>query len=191
MLRIVKLGGSLLDCHDLAARLRRWLAIEPHISTVLIVGGGRGADLVRARSLELSDTEAHWLAIRAMENNARVVAAMLPEAIWLERIHAVRTTAAPLALLSPLSFMRNDDPCHPAGPLPANWSVTSDSIAARVADMAQAAELILLKSALPPEGATLEQLAATGYVDAHFPQASRNLPRVRYVNLRSLSVGVG
>ena len=194
-LRFVKLGGSLLDLDDLTDRLQRWLALGPVASNVLVVGGGRAADIVREydEKHELSAVKAHWLAIGAMELNARILAAVLPEARWLDRIDDVRTTLAPIAVLNPLSFMLHDDPQHPRGALPASWQVTSDSMAARAAEMARANELVLLKSALPPEGATREQLASAGYVDTFFPEASRNLARVRFVNLRdeSFSEAVG
>jgi hypothetical protein len=45
---------------------------------------------------------------------------------------------------------------------------------------------VLLKSADPPPGATLGDLAASGLVDAHFPWAASALVgNVRVVNLRS------
>ena len=68
--------------------------------------------------------------------------------------------------------------------LPHSWDVTSDSIAAHLAGRLGAAELVLLKSALPGDGATPEELAATGFVDRHFPQVLGSYA-VRIVNLRS------
>jgi hypothetical protein len=190
-LRLIKLGGSLLELDDLTDRLRRWLAIDPDAMHVLVVGGGREANLVRERDQrhELSESEAHWMAIGAMELNSRALAAKLPEARWLDRIGDARRIAEPLGILNPLSFLLHDDPRHPLGGLPAGWSVTSDSIAARAAEMAGASELVLLKSAFPPKQATREQLAAVGYVDAFFPEASRCLLCVRFVNLRDKDFG--
>jgi hypothetical protein len=78
------------------------------------------------------------------------------------------------------------EPQAPGDRLPHSWDVTSDSIAARLAAVVDADELVLLKSADPPAegGASLLQWAARGYVDRHFPQAARNLI-VRCENLRS------
>jgi aspartokinase-like uncharacterized kinase len=56
--------------------------------------------------------------------------------------------------------------------------VTSDSIAARIAGILDAEELVLLKSADPPA-----QLQPP-YVDEYFVQAAEGLTCVRSVNLR-------
>jgi aspartokinase-like uncharacterized kinase len=77
--------------------------------------------------------------------------------------------------------------------LPHPWQATSDSIAARLAEVL-AADLVLLKSANPPvkrpevgDRATwLAELAAREYVDAWFPQAAASIRRVEMVNLRNL-----
>lgn len=184
-IRVVKIGGSLLDLYDLPDRLRGWLAAQTNATNVLVTGGGRRADLVRARQAELTDREAHWLAIEAMEANARWLLETVADAKWLDGVAQTRTIDGVFAILSPRRFMWYDDARHPCGALPASWQVTSDSIAARVAELAGAKELVLLKSAAPPASATPERLASVGYVDAFFPRASRSLAEIRYVNLRA------
>ena len=181
-LRVVKVGGSLLDRDDLADRLRRWLAEDREVVSLLVVGGGRRVDLLRAHRQQFTDIEAHWLAIDAMLANARTLQEQLPEAAWLQRTHDLRAAVARLLVLNPMSFMQQDDPRHPNGALPANWNVTSDSIAARAAELAEADELILLKSASPPAYGSFDELAATGYVDTYFPTAVGNFASVRFVN---------
>jgi uridylate kinase len=183
-IRILKLGGSLLDLPDLAGVLRRWLAGQPAAFDVVLVGGGRLADALRDydRLHGLSDSQAHWLAIRAMELNGRLLAALLPEAAWLDSLEHGTDGVERLAILNPYHFLREDE--LSASPLPAGWQVTSDSVAARAAEHSGAGELVLLKSALPPDPATLAGAVAAGYVDATFPDASGRLPRIRCVNLR-------
>ena len=79
--------------------------------------------------------------------------------------------------------MREEDPRYAVGPLPESWDVTSDSIAARLAEIIAADELVLLKSA-PAAPGLLHEIAAAGYVDNFFPQAAEGLMRVRFANLR-------
>ena len=68
--------------------------------------------------------------------------------------------------------------------LPASWEVTSDSIAAWLAEGLGAGELVLLKSS-EPTLPTPSEWATSGYVDAYFLEASANLPVVRAVSLCS------
>ncbi|HWB09635.1 MAG TPA: hypothetical protein VG826_10435 [Pirellulales bacterium] len=182
--RIIKLGGSLLDLPDLAGVMRRWLARQVPTANVVLVGGGRLADALRQydRLHGLSDLDAHWLAIRAMELNGRLLASLLKEADWIDSLEAIAERTEPLSILNPYIFMRQDE--RSAAPMPSGWHVTSDSIAARAAEHSRAGELVLLKSALPTVPATIAAAVAEGYVDPSFPAASRLLPRIRCVNLR-------
>ncbi|MCA9239878.1 MAG: hypothetical protein KDA37_06755, partial [Planctomycetales bacterium] len=69
---VAKLGGSLFDQPRVEGRLSAWLAAQPRCRIVLIVGGGRSVEGLRqahARG-ELTDEEAHWEAIRVMDENA-------------------------------------------------------------------------------------------------------------------------
>src|SRR4030095_14560394 len=86
-------------------------------------------------------------------------------------------------ILDPRRFLNEVEPQARGDVLPHTWSVTTDSIAARLAEVLGADELVLLKSADPPPSATLADLAG-GYVDGHFPTAAANIACVRYVNLR-------
>ena len=184
--RVVKLGGSLLDVPDLAPRLRDWLARQTLRSTVLIAGGGRMADVVRDadRQHRLGETVSHWLCIRVMTLHAELLAALLPEALLCRSLAEWRSTAPNLAILDPWVFLREEEPQLAGQTLPASWDVTSDSIAARFAAAIGAAELVLLKSALPQTTWTLGDAAAAGYVDRFFPQLADATPAIRCVNLR-------
>lgn len=183
--RVIKLGGSLLEWPELASRLRAWLAVQPPAANILIVGGGalveklRELDAVHALPVETS----HWLAIRAMSITAAVVAGLMPEAKLVEAMeHLDLSESSSLQILDAQHFLSQE--YGSAESLSASWDVTSDSIAARVAAVLQAHELVLLKSSLPTESENLESLARSGYVDAYFPGAAKSLV-VRCVNLRS------
>ncbi len=185
--RVVKLGGSLLDLPDLAARLRRWLERQPAMSTLLVVGGGRLADVLRDadRLHRLGETASHWLCIRAMTIHAEMLAALLPEARLMASIAEWRSRPATLSILDPWVFLREEERRFPGPTLPESWQATSDSIAARIASCVDATELVLLKSKLPQHEATLPAAAAAGFVDPLLPQFGGGLPAIRSVNFRS------
>jgi hypothetical protein len=69
------------------------------------------------------------------------------------------------------------------GSLPHSWAVTSDSLAARVAQVGGAHRLILLKSVDVPAGVSWPEAAARGWVDEYFPQAVSGLT-IEIVNFR-------
>lgn len=186
--RVIKLGGSLLELPALAARFRAWLEGQTPAVNLLIVGGGPIVESIRTldRLHGLGDEAAHWLAIRAMGLSAEVVARLLPEAALVKCLNEVELegTSPQLYLFEVQEFMQ-DDARNSASPLPASWQVTSDSIAACVAAHVGARELVLLKSALPEGTITLQSLAQSGYVDEYFPQAMESRIPIRYVDLRT------
>ena len=124
---VVKVGGSLFD------RVVPLLGIFREVDRpVLIVpGGGKFADLVLR--LAVSDTAAHWMAVAGMEQFGWYIAS--------HGIPAVSGLTLPeeVTVLLPYCAMRESDP------LPHSWNVTSDTIAAWVADRLST-DLLLLKS---------------------------------------------
>jgi hypothetical protein len=205
----VKLGGSLLTWPEWPAAFRRWSAMQPERRTVLIAGGGGAAETVRNwdRAHNLDQSGAHWLAIEAMCLTAQLAARLLPEAaliddwcvldspVWPElnvgvpplggSPSATAKTPAPLLIFDPRLFLQQIEPTAGGTPLPHSWDVTSDSIAARIADLLGSEELVLFKSCLPePHAATLEEAAAAGLVDRGFPAFAAMQPLVRMLNLR-------
>lgn len=180
--RVVKLGGSLLECADLVERWNAWLDRQPPMQALLVVGGGGLVDVVgelQQLHPQITDKGAHWLAVRAMQLNAEMIVGLLPGAEYVADASsfANRPRTPGLFVIDPWSFMQADS--QGASPLAATWDVSSDSIAARVAVVVDAEELVLLKSALPTDVRNLGD-----FVDAAFAETSRNLQRIRFVNLR-------
>lgn len=184
-LRVVKLGGSLLDWPDLRDAFRRWRAGDPAVCDLLIVGGGNCADVIRDYDLRhnLGDDAAHRLAIQAMQLNAELVATLWPEAAWCDELEAMRGAVHGLHILRVWPALADDAQARFGEPLPHSWDVTSDSIAAWVASVLQADELVLLKSTLPATG-NVSASVESGNVDRYFAVASRGARRIRVVNLR-------
>ena len=193
--RVIKLGGSLLDLDDLVPRLRTWLAAQQPMPSVMLVGGGRLADAIRDAYAvhSLGEEAAHWLCIRLLGVTAELLAKLLPEATLVRESGELFVAEATrrLVVFDPEQFLREEASLierYSVGgiaPLPHSWDVTSDSIAARLAVLPHTGELVLLKSSLPSNTATLRQAADAGYVDRYFPTAAADLPRVRCVSLRS------
>jgi aspartokinase-like uncharacterized kinase len=219
LLRVVKVGGSLLEWPDLPQRLRAWLDAQSPGISVLIAGGGRVADWLREADEQwgLGQAASHRLCLEALRVTARLLATICPPrtervgsrdgAIALDRpgnpnAHELRDVQARETILltafdelrafldnvqdrtecvfCPSQFMLDWEPAQHPTPLPATWGTTTDSIAARLAEMLGADELVLLKSAPPPpEGPT-----SGDYVDQNFSTAARGLDQVRFVNLR-------
>jgi len=190
-LAVVKVGGSLFDWPELPHRLATFLdarrTIVPWERTVLIAGGGPAVDVVRAldRIHELGDERAHQLALHALDLTAILLAALVPGSVVVDRIESLDDAwdARSIPILSPRvsinKFARTG-----RAPLPASWDVTSDTIAARIAEALDADCLILVKSAPLPATATRRDAARLGLVDPMLPAVSRCVPRVEYVNLR-------
>lgn len=185
---VFKLGGSLLERPGLPALLREILARREDCGALLVVGGGRTADLVRDwdREHSLGDEAAHWLALDAMRLNERLVQCLLPEA---RPVRSARQVAAALAdrapaLLCADCFVRwGESAGH--SPLPRSWETSSDSIAAWTADLLEASELVLVKSVSIPAKMSLEEAAAERLVDPIFPTIAKRLRRIGWVNGRA------
>jgi aspartokinase-like uncharacterized kinase len=183
---VIKVGGSLYDLPDLGPRLSQWLQTLPVEKIILVPGGGPLADAVRELDQihYLGDEKAHWLAVHSLSVSARFLQALLPGSVLCDRlaecISAWAGRRAPV--LDPLCCALADE--GSADPLPHTWSTTSDSLAARVASVAGAPEVILLKSVTVPEN--LEEASACGLVDPHFCKAAASLT-VRTLNFRAWS----
>lgn len=193
--RVVKVGGSLLSLPHLESVVTNWWLRQPPKPTLLVIGGGPLADAVREldRQALLDDTTAHWMAIRAMQVNSFVFRHVLSTADWVTNVcHWLETPATnagrPIGVVAIEEYLRSHEPHHAGTPLPIGWHVTSDSIAARLAEAIGAAELVLLKSTLPPAGPNplpMSQAVARELVDGHFPVSAAALPLIRIVNLRA------
>ena len=189
-LRVVKVGGSLFEVPDLTERLQRWLTSQTPATHLFVAGGGPLAESIREldRVHRIGEVPAHWLCIRAMGVTARLLVDLLPDTAMVDNLDDVRSLLASRpersAVFDPMPVLLDSEPALPGTNLPHGWTVTSDSIAARVAELLSADELVLLKSDLP--GSTsFKDISGAGYVDEFFSSIAGQLPRVRCVNLRA------
>lgn len=185
---VFKVGGSLLNHSGLADCLRELCRQRPDSVPLLTVGGGGTADLVRQwQPLHgLSDEQAHWLAIDAVGLNEVLLQKLLPDLRVVrsgsQLAAAGREGAWPL-LCAPC-FLRWVE-AQGFEPLPRSWDVTSDSIAAWIARVIGAEELVLLKSRPLETGISAAAASAAGLVDAHFVSEAPLVRRISWVNARA------
>ena len=187
ILHVVKIGGSLLDLPDLPQRFemlrRRWR----EQLLVILVGGGRAADLVRNfdRRFGLDETQGHWLAVRAMQLNTYLLAPILPDCriVTDHREYKAARHLANILLIDPLAWLERDEAAGVA--VPHCWTFTSDSIAAHLANRLGAAKLTLLKSATPPNENNMQAASACGLVDKQFAETVGAIPSIELINLRA------
>jgi len=192
-LRIVKVGGSLFDWPELPQALCQWLAAQSPAHNVLIAGGGALADVIRRADAthRLGEPTAHQLCVELLGVTARILQSLIAERARLmtygELLEAQYAHRLPNCLvLDARTFLTHQELSAPGMPLPHTWDVTSDSIAARIAEVLAADELVLLKSREPPQDSSLAALAADDYVDRYFPAAANGFRgNVRMVNLRA------
>lgn len=163
---VVKLGGSLAT----SASIQQWLdvlACHGAGNVVLVPGGGPFANQVRAiQSVwQFDDRIAHRMALLAMEQYGWMLLGLRSDLIpvtGFEQIEsALNRAQVPVWLPSRMALADRA--------LPANWDVTSDSLAAWLALRLKAEHLILVKSAEVDAGIVeCRTLQANGVVDRAF-----------------------
>lgn len=161
---VLKIGGSTAE----SGRLKKILAIvrRARRPVVVVPGGGPFADAVREMqsALGLLDDVAHGMALQAMHQMGDVFCALeprlVPEETLLGIASAWRRQRIPVWRPSPM--------CAGDRTIPRDWTVTSDGLAARLAERLGNAELLVVKSCRVRPAATAKVLAQQGIVDPVF-----------------------
>ena len=182
--RVVKVGGSLLSSSGLGQRIKGWRERQPPVPTVWVVGGGKLVDVVRdwdaihSKQTATAEEAAHWMSVDLMSVTARMFATLVgswPIELSLESLQEQFRAGSQNVIFDCGRWLRTVDD------LPCSWSVTSDSIAGRLAIELSCHELVLLKSRAAA-GETVEENAAQGVIDEHFVELDRDF-QVTLVNL--------
>ncbi|MDB4749796.1 hypothetical protein OAF83_02705 [Rubripirellula sp.] len=201
MRRILKIGGSMLLRDNLATAVNGWLDRHPADQTMVIVGGGKLIDAVREldRQQPMNPQQVHWMCVDLLTITAKFAALCLAcpliatEADWntacQERAETGNwpsphwpVTNRPTVIAPAVFYSKRTS--IPAIKLPDDWRTTTDSIAGLLAHIADADELVLLKSCPIAPAMSYAQLAEAGIVDQAFPKVSTTLPSVRVEQLR-------
>lgn len=162
---VVKVGGSLAETGRLQSVLDVICAASRPV--VVVPGGGPFVDKVRdlQRAARFDDRAAHRLAMLGMHQMAELFVPLNPRLQITDTLAGIATVLAAgrVPVWVPLPTLDGD------ATIPQDWSITSDGIAARLAELIGGAPVVLLKSVASNTGATAEQLAADGVVDEMFP----------------------
>lgn len=162
---VVKVGGSLAESGRLGAALAT--IAEARIPVVVVPGGGAFADSIRNLQpmMQFSDSVAHRLAMLGMRQMAEFIISLRGGFEIAETCDDIARVIAggKVPVWAPLRLIADDRS------MPADWSVTSDSLAARLAELLGGARLVLLKSVDADAQARADDLAVRGIVDSHFP----------------------
>lgn len=184
-----KVGGSLLESPgvpDLESRIESVVAERGGPHPILIMGGGPTVDLIRGwdRRFGFDEEFCHWVSVQAMTLNSRILARILARGrlVGCEVDCEQAWARGEISIYDAYRFLKEVDE-DLADSLPRRWTVTSDSIAARIARQFSAGELALLKSTTLPEVTSLTRAVDEGFVDPYFATAARDLTAVVAINL--------
>lgn len=167
---IVKLGGSL----GRDPVLREWLETLVQVGSgrvVIVPGGGAFADEVREHQdlWRFDDLSAHNMAVLAMAQTALMMQGICPALALAtndgDLRRAVQQARVPVWLPFEVLREQRDTLTH--------WGVTSDSLAAWLANRLNAEGLLLVKACAIDPALELPQQAAAGIVDAEFLRFAR------------------
>jgi aspartokinase-like uncharacterized kinase len=163
---VIKLGGSLVNAKVLLGCLARLEASYQGRAVVLVPGGGAFAEQVRIaqQHWQFDDRTAHCMALLAMQQMALLVNGLRPCWVIARSVQEIQQLATPAQWLI---WSPNVCELDQAG-VAASWDVTSDSLAAWLASMVLASELLLIKAAPVDARLSVPQLAERGLVDAAF-----------------------
>ena len=168
---VIKLGGSLAESHTLLHCLNRVEQSYQGRAVVIVPGGGAFAEQVRIaqQHWQFDDYHAHAMALLAMQQMAWLIKGLKNDFVMVQSVTAIKQQREQKIMVwSPELTELNQ-----AG-IPASWELTSDSLAAWLANTLLADELILVKSAVIDKGLSLAQLTEQGVIDKGFCDSVAN-----------------
>ena len=140
---VLKIGGSLGRSNKLEELMHRLSELGPKYGILVVPGGGVFADAIRNydQQFGLDRHASHWMAILAMDQYGHLLSSLIQNSELVQGLTDARKVLAQgrVPVLLPYDLLYQSDA------IPSSWDVTSDSIAAWVAGLAAAQQLILLK----------------------------------------------
>jgi aspartokinase-like uncharacterized kinase len=168
---IVKLGGSM----GRDPVLKEWLETLVELGSgrvVIVPGGGGFADEVREQQdlWRFGDLAAHNMAVLAMAQMALMMQGICPALALATSDADLRRTvqAARVPVWLPFEVLREQRD------MLTNWGVSSDSLAAWLANRLNAEELLLVKACSIEPSMDVARCVEAGIVDQEFARFTRN-----------------
>lgn len=123
-MRIIRLGASLLTDHEAFMKLGSFFQKWHGEGLLLVPGGGIYAKQVRThqKTKGLTDSQAHWMAIKSTEIMGVLLCELIPKAIPTNIPRSIPENA--IEVIFPYIYFRDRNN------LPHSWDATSDAIAA-------------------------------------------------------------
>ena len=169
-IRVIKVGGSLLECAELPLRVKTWCEKNRGYRNVFLMGGGQPCNQIRKlhQRFDFDEVASHWICIEMMG----AMAGVLQELLHVPIVGSLEE----LKLSESDTLFDCRQWCGAKTELPASWDVTSDSLAAILAgDLS--APLVLFKST------SKSFHFSEDVVDAYFEIARKGVSQIQWVNL--------
>jgi 5-(aminomethyl)-3-furanmethanol phosphate kinase len=165
---VIKLGGSLAASGNLLFCLDKIVSDYQGKAVVIVPGGGAFADHVRQaqRQWQFDGRAAHCMAILAMQQMALLFNGLKP----MFKIAATISEIREQLNLQNITIWSPNLPELDRANIPSSWDITSDSLAAWLAKMLDAEELILVKSVIIDADFDVLKLMREQVVDASFAE---------------------
>lgn len=159
-MRVVKLGGSLLESGKLFDCLKHIAAQNKQ--TVVVCGGGLFANTVRIaqKKWNFEDVTAHEMAILAMQQTALMCQNLQPEFELFSKTQDFKNQR--LSIWLPDLVELNNTEIEPS------WNVTSDTLAAWLANELDVTELVVVKACDIDSTLPLSELTSREIIDEDF-----------------------
>lgn len=166
MIRIVKLGGSLLRSSLLANWITMFTNLTTDYKVVIVPGGGVFAEVVRSaqKHWSFSDSSAHHMALIAMQQYGLLLNDLLANSNIVNTLEEIDQQQNNLLIWCPvqLHIEKQID-------MPSSWDYTSDSLALWLAIKMHAVNLYMIKSVnYNGKQQDINQLTIKGLIDVGF-----------------------
>ena len=185
-MRIVKLGGSLMQDPAFLKHSLNTLAKQSKDKIVIVPGGGDFANQIRSlqKQWNFNQEIAHQMAILSMQQMALLFNSISPFLSIANTVSKIQQTLThhSVVIWSPEIQELN------ASKIKASWDISSDSLSAWLAEQLNAKQLIVVKSAKIPTKTNFVLMQKQGLLDKAFHQFTENASyKVNIINKHSFN----